>query len=490
MLAILTATVAPARPGPEVTTDGGTVRGSRTGQVESYRGIPYAQAPVGALRWHPPLPARPWSGVRDATASGSPCAQTILPTGSAEDCLYLDVTTPRGTGRPVLVWLHGGGNTMGSGADIDPARLAARGVVVVTINYRLGVFGFFGHPGLAGSGTFGLQDQQAALRWVRANAAAFGGDPRVVTLAGQSAGAVDVCGQLTSPGAAGLFHRVIMQSGSCRTGQPTYGADGEVRVGVGGFWAPVADRERSGAAVAAELGCGDVDCLRGRSTEELLRHEAGFGPAYGTPTLPENPVTAVAAGRVHRVPVLSGNTRDEARLTTMYAELPLGRTLTAQEYAEALRVAFGADRAAAVLREYPAGADAGAALSALDTDRVFACPQLRTGRDLARFTPVHAYEFADPDAPTSSMYFGQRPAGASHGSELAYVFDLRVGPYAGLTPTSLTPRQRALSDTMIDNWAGFVRTGTVPWRSVRSYAPDRIGSVDGWTAHRCSFWSD
>jgi para-nitrobenzyl esterase len=229
MLALLVPPARPADAAPIVMTGSGPVRGVRGPAVDSYQGIPYAQPPTGDLRWRAPRPVRPWTTAIDATTPGPACAQnepgkpagTTLP-GSGEDCLYLNVTTPRGQRRPVIVWIHGGGNTAGTGSEYDATRMATRGdVVVVTINYRLGVFGFFGYPGLSGSGAFGLQDQQAALRWVRANAAAFGGDPGNVTVAGESAGGVDICAQLTAPGSAGLFARAILQSGSCRNRIPT-----------------------------------------------------------------------------------------------------------------------------------------------------------------------------------------------------------------------------------------------------------------------------
>jgi para-nitrobenzyl esterase len=509
VLVLLASSAAGASPGsgPIVMTHSGPVRGERAPTVDSFEGIPYAHPPTEEGRWRPPQPVNSWRAPRDATKPGPACAQndpgkpagTLLP-GSSEDCLYLNVTSPRHQRRPVIVWIHGGGNTSGSGSEYDATRMATRGdVVVVTINYRLGVFGFFGYPGLTGSGTFGLQDQQAALRWVHANVAAFGGDPADVTIAGQSAGGVDICAQLTAPGSAGLFTRAILQSGSCRTKVPTY-ADltGHVQVSTGGFFAPVKARETAGQSVARQLGCAGTEalrCLRHTHPDpaDLLKYEAaGFGPAFGTGTLPENPVTALAAGRVHPVPVLSGNTRDEARLTTMLVELLAG-PFTAQSYDSVLRTTFGAGVAGAIERTYPAGADAGLAFATMDTDRVFACPQLETGHQLARVSRTYGYEFADPDAPTYSMYFSPRPPGASHAAELAYLFDLRGGaPYRGTTHAELTAPQQALANSMIDIWTDFARTGRVPWPTqpaVQSLAPRRIGPVDGWAEHHCALWA-
>ncbi|NVI88625.1 carboxylesterase family protein [Actinomadura sp. BRA 177] len=217
--------VAQARPSHApavVRTDLGPVRGQAHPGYRIFQGIPYAAPPTGNLRWRPPQPARPWHGMYDATSPRSQCAQLAPPYGGettyGEDCLYLNVTTPARARRlPVMVWVHGGSNTTGSGSAYNAAKLAVDGdVVVVTINYRLGPLGWLAHPGLETgadrryqAGNYGLLDQQAALRWVQRNARTFGGDPRNVTLFGESAGAADSCANLVSPSAAGLFHKVI-----------------------------------------------------------------------------------------------------------------------------------------------------------------------------------------------------------------------------------------------------------------------------------------
>ncbi|ADB33390.1 Carboxylesterase [Kribbella flavida DSM 17836] len=511
-------TAAAATP-PVTLTTGGLVRGTTGRGVDRYSGIPYAAPPLGALRWRAPAPAKSWFGVRDTTRPAAPCLQVANGkqlAGSAEDCLYLNVIRPHRpaklgpkTLRPVMVWLHGGGNATGDGAEYDPARMADHGdVVVVTLNYRLGLFGFFGHPGLAHSGTFGLLDQQAALRWVQRNALFFGGDPGNVTLFGESAGGVDVCANLVSPAARGLFHRAILQSGSCHLGVPTTAAGGGpvYTMRDGAPFAPVAEVRTEGATLAARIAAGScakaarrLDCLRKLPAADLLSVSSGFGLASGTAALPLDGREALRTGRFNRVPVLSGNTSDEARFTTMFVEYLTGREIDAAGYRALLRQTFGAD-AAAVEKVYPAAPDPALAFAAMDTDRIFACPQQETTRALSRFTRTYAYEFADRTAPTYNLWLTDLPPGASHAAELAYLFDLRSGaPYSGLTPVTLTPAQRRLGDRMIDYWTGFARSGrpdgvdwppyTVRTPYVRALSTDGDGRIDAAAAHRCAFWT-
>lgn len=206
----------------------GFLRGETDGKSDRFLGIPYADPPIGNRRWKAPVRARPLYTIRDATKFAGKCPQAAPgggPMSGSEDCLYLNIYRPAaarfGSLIPVLVFIHGGSNLDGAGSDLDPSAMVARGIIVVTFNYRLGVFGFLSHPSLdvetgeSSSGNFGLMDQQAAIQWVRRNILAFGGDPQAITVGGESAGGIDLCAQLTSPAADGLFHRVILQSAYC-----------------------------------------------------------------------------------------------------------------------------------------------------------------------------------------------------------------------------------------------------------------------------------
>jgi para-nitrobenzyl esterase len=468
-------------------TDSGPIRGTVSAGYRTFQGVPFAAPPVGDLRWRSPQPVKPWTQVRDATAPTGSCAQTngAGHYSTTEDCLYLNVTTParRGQRKPVMVWLHGGGNSYLTAAEFDAHRLAVGAdVVVVTTNYRLGVFGFLDHPGLPDSGAYGLADQQAALRWVQRNAAAFGGDPGNVTLFGESGGALDVCGQLTSPGSAGLFQRAIMQSGSCSTKWPDNGvvhgrpADGA--------WIAKPAAEAKGVALATAHGCTDVACLRGISATDLVAVDTGPTPVpYGNRTLPVNPAQALANGWFHRMPVISGNTRDESRITA--SSVP--NLSTEDEYFALLKQSFGTTD---IAKEYPAGNSPRLAWASVLTDSVWACNQLKDDRAMAHRVPVYPYTFADRNAPTGYFQFpADLPGGAFHSSELAYFFD--VPGFVGL----LNPRQQKLADQMISYWGRFARTGNpngpgLPrWSGAQFLAPDDIHQVDLAAQHNCAYWA-
>lgn len=486
---------AEAAEGPTVTTRYGQLRGKAGTTAHAYLGIPYAAPPVGSLRWKPPSPPARWSGVRDATTPGNPCMQqpSSTPWGNlagpgtpSEDCLYLNVHTPAQRSplkRPVMVWIHGGGFTVGSGTFYDGGTLAAEGdVVTVHLNYRLGAFGYFAHPGLAEesphglSGNYGLLDQQAALRWVRDNIAAFGGDPGNVTVFGESAGGGSVCQHLVSPAATGLFDRAIAQSGC-------------------GFPLPAQEsQQNNGKAWADSLGCADVACLRARPAGDLLtasaRPTARWVPNVDGVVIPAQVTDALASGRFHRVPVLQGTTADEGRLTVATTYDLAGRRLTAEGYPAAVRALYGA-RTDEILSRYPLSGHGSPAeaLGAILTDSQFACLQSRTAALMAEHTRSYQYEFADRHSMDYLNLPLSFPIGAPHGSEIRYVF-------GGVTGT---PAQSALADTMLGYWTNFARTGLPyavnaprwsPYPRVQTLAPEAIAPTLTFPQdHRCDLWN-
>ncbi|MEV7196040.1 carboxylesterase family protein [Streptomyces sp. NPDC093510] len=499
-----------ASDGALVRTAAGWLRGDVTGEGRQFLGIPYAQQPVGGLRWKEPRPAKPWTGVRGATTFGNRCVQNASwdpgyeNPSHTEDCLDLNVYTPKGQSakqRPVMVWLHGGGLTAGAGEDIVPDTFARRtGTVVVTVNYRLGAMGFLAGEGLDGeasdgvSGNYGLLDQQAALRWVRAEIGRFGGDPRRVTIAGESAGGRSVCTLLASPTARGLYRAGIVESGA-------YGdCAGRER----------ARAARDGAAFAKKAGCPDPRtapaCLRAKPAEEILAAQAGFdwGPVVGGAFLPVQPEEAYEKGSAARVPVLNGANSDEGNLFAFARFDGQGRPLTAEQYPDALTDAYGPELGGRVLQAYPLAEHASPthAYGAAVGDRMFACTALRMNTALARRGPVYAYEFADR---TSPPFASLRELdtdfdfGATHVNEVQYLFK-----HFGLA-SPLDAEQRALARQMVQYWGSFIRTG-VPRADGGPAVPDqrtrpgqvlslRTASAGGTTIsttvhdeHRCGLW--
>ncbi|MFE3450408.1 carboxylesterase/lipase family protein [Nonomuraea sp. NPDC059194] len=479
-----------------VTTDTGAVRGLVTDRHRLFQGIPYATAG----RWESPGPAPSWTGVKDATRPGPMCPQVgsvYAPISSTnEDCLVLNVTTPREPGgkHPVMVWIHGDG-AVGAGHFSDARKLASRGVVVVTINYRLGVFSGFGYPGLKNSGTYGLQDQQEALRWVRRNAAAFGGDPSNVTAFGVSFGALAIGGHLISPGARGLFHRVAMQSGETMMDMPAGSMIPGLPAAPTFAWRAAKDAEAVGKVYAEQLGCRDLACLRALPVKKILDVPQIMNAfqmyAYGNDVLPELPSQAIRKGRFHRVPVLAGATRDEHRIFVGMTYDVAGKPVTAEQYGKLVKEAFG-DDARRVMRGYPLSsyASPSQAWAAVMTDRLWARGTHEQNTLLARRTPVYGYEFADREAPMFLPLEADFDWGAFHAGDLPYLFPEKKA--------LLSPAQRKLSDQMVGYWTNFARTGSpngpgLPtWRRLahgtQSLAPGAIRPIDYAAAHRLSFW--
>ena len=489
----------------------GLLHGVAGPTVMRFLGIPYAARPTGKLRFAAPEPVESWRGVREATSLKSPCAQG---NNANEDCLYLNVTVPRmpGQSKPVMVWLHGGGLSGGTGGTYGPERIVTEGdVIVVTVDFRVNVFGFFAYPHVPGSGTFGLQDQQAALLWVRQTIGAFGGDPRNITLFGQSGGGVSTCAQLTSPGARNLFAQAIMQSGGCGTSWPLNGTS--LGQPAGSFFEPLDTMEGKGEKMAEKLGCNAGEpkavmaCLRNLPAAAILTQAGSFwSAAYQTDILPLRPADALARGQFARLPVLAGFTRDESRAVASGMQLT-GHPITDDNYAKLLMDAFGA-RTQAVMDRYPRSQYESAALawSAIYTDRMFACPQLADIRSIAKRAPVFAYEFADPQGIGLIPFLPGFPPGASHTSELPLLFDMTDGPIDIATGKKipLSNEKKPLARQMIQYWTRFARTGDpngapLPdWPRFHSRSPEServqvlapavISRAPAAIEHQCSFW--
>jgi para-nitrobenzyl esterase len=484
-----------------VATTDGSLRGQAAGTMDEFLGIPYAAPPVGPLRWRAPQPAAHWSGVRAATQFGPHCPQYASPFGQAsmsENCLFLNVYTPRspsGTSRalPVIVWIHGGDLTAGESDDYDPAGLVSDGAIVVTINYRLGALGFLAHPALATStggpsGNYGLMDQQAALRWVQANIRAFGGNPRNVTISGESAGGLSVLSQLVSPAARGLFARVIVESGSYDPVQPS-----------------LATAEASGEQFAAKAGCASqtAACLRSLPVSTILNDQGIVGPDIDGTVLRQSIAAALASGDFSHVPVINGTNHDEWRLFIALFK-PLTGPITAANYQGLIAATAGVSsaEAAVVAAHYPLKSFANGyeALGAVGTDAIFACPALTMDEVLSRFTPTFAYEFNDENAPQRFLSpISGFSYGAAHGSEIQYLFQLNVTAFPGF----LTPGQQQLAASMRRYWTSFARQGSASSPGEPAWPPFRNGSQqimslippapraeNGFAAeHRCTFWA-
>ncbi len=495
----------PAHDASMVMTDEGPVQGVAAGNHREFLGIPYAAPPIGALRWQAPVSHTAWTTPLDATSFRASCAQVSFVPGlanhSSEDCLYLNIYTPNPTRGhlPVMVWIHGGTFLVGSGEDADGSVLAVKGkVVVVTINYRLGPFGFLAHKSLDAenphhvSGNYGLLDQQAALKWVRRNIAAFGGDPTRVTIFGESAGGISVCLQLTAPGAEGLFQRAINESGPCQM----------VR--------PIARAQAQGDKLAAALSCGNASdvaaCMRAKPTRQVLdalpaSPVGGNGvlwfPVVDGSVLPQSADQAFRSGKFSRVPVVNGSNHDEGTLFVAF-----GKPVTADQYTALIQNHFGNNAARVMeeysLRAYPTPSEAWAAVF---TDSFFSCPIRRTTRMLAPQVSVYAYEFNDPKAPNTMVPNPHLDLRAYHSSEIQYVFQTRFPSNPKPGPAPLSPRQLKLSDRMMNYWTRFAASGRpdgagpkwAPYQGaqdqVLSFAPGKIGYQSDFAKdHHCAFW--
>jgi len=449
----------------------GQLRGSADGSVAVFRGIPYAAPPVGELRWRAPRPPAKWSGVRDATQFGPACPQSpdspvmmVGPVGaSSEDCLTLNVWKPadaKAGGRlPVMVWIHGGGFFTGSGSEkqFDGAPYAARGIVFVTINYRLGRLGFFAHPALNAEdpsgmrGNYGLMDILAALRWVKADIAAFGGDPGNVTVFGESAGGISVLALMASPLADGLFQKAIVESGAIpRPMAPTAAVEA-----LGMDFAKSHGIDGPGAAAALRaLTVETVAPSKPVSPDELGRIQAMAAPMIDGKLLTEDIFATFARRAQAKVPLLIGSNGLEA---VVWLFLPGGKMGTVPVMpADPVKVlgALGADKDR-VVADYAArfGGDVGKAVPAIATDMtVTAATDFIADQAATSGQPVFRYRFETVPTPLRGV-----TAGAPHGAEIPYVFGVldRLRNVGRQT----TDADRALSKTVIDYWTSFAKTG-------------------------------
>jgi len=439
---------------PAVTIRTGELRGSLTSNgVAVFKNIPFSQPPIGNLRWREPLAAKAWTGVRDATAYGPACVQSgNLGTSSSEDCLQLNVWTPKLSVRshaPVMVWIHGGGNFAGSGVEplFDGEAFARRGVVLVTINYRLGIFGFFAHPELTresphhASGNYGLLDQIMALHWVQDNIAKFGGDPANVTIFGESAGAADVNLLMATPLSKGLFERVIAESGPV-IAPPT-----------------LAEWEKKGEEFAAKLSItGDqpLTKLRALSSDTLLKAAGGglssVGPLLGLDidgwVLPESPMKVFATGKELHVELILGNNSQELQRPFFPMSGGLNQAIANQfgPLADRALTLYGLNGATAPQPD----PELGSAMAQWATDTQFRCGSVaeliwHTGAKSA----AYQYQFSLP-------VHGKEALGAPHGSEVQFVFGaLPVPPNKG----NFNETDQLASAQMQEYWTNFAKTG-------------------------------
>ena len=447
-----------------VKTASGKVAGkwSADHQVREFLGIPYAAPPVGPLRWQPPQPATKWHGARPATDFGARCMQPTFfkdmvfrDPGQSEDCLTLNVWTPAKDPHaklPVMVWIYGGGFV--SGASSEPRQdgehlAASKGVLIVSLNYRLGVFGFVALPALMqespvhAAGNYGLMDQRAALQWVQNNIARFGGDPKNVTIFGESAGSMSVSAQMASPQSQGLFTRAMGESGGVFV--------------AGGFATAEEQAQQDAAFMRKTFGTEDLAKLRAVSAADLLRAASQpglmrlFWPNIDGAFLPQSAPAIYAAGQQAHVPLLAGTNRDEGTAMVVYAP----QKVTLARWQAMAQQQFGAN-ADAFLHAYAASNDAQAVRAAEDYagDRFIAYStwawleaQVKTGGQ-----PVYRYRFdlGSPGDPNHSV-----ESGAFHSDDIEYVFgnlDSRAGAH-------WRPEDRQLSEAMQSYWTNFAKTG-------------------------------
>lgn len=475
-----------AAPSPVVETKTGPVQGTASSDgLDVFLGIPYAAPPVGDLRWRPPVAHARWTSTLQATTFGPNCAEIETlgvfagPVNHHENCLFINVFTPAIGGAkklPVIFWSYGGGEVDGESNDYNGSKLALQGpTVVVTFNYRLNLFGFLSHPALDHEGhlfaNYGLLDNQFALKWVRENIAAFGGDPDNVTIVGQSAGSRNTASEVLSPLAAGLFAHAIYESGA----QPNL--------------VPLSIAEAKGVAFAQAAGCAAgsdaavAHCLRALPAAKILALAGSPSAASAYVTgltldgtiLPEYAIPAYAQGKFNHVPILDGDVENEGNFSLAideYFETPQA-PLTETQFIQYVTAtysgnagpggsppAYPKNTVARVLAQYPASDYPSPQLqwAAAATDASYACPTHHVNTLLARQVPLYTYEFHDETAPD---YFPKLPGFvplAYHTSDIQFYWPFYHGGPNGI-PQSLDPRQQKLSDQLVTTWTNFAYSG-------------------------------
>jgi para-nitrobenzyl esterase len=527
--------------GHMVTTPGGTFpaetyQGLDGNGITTFLGIRYAAAPTGVLRFAPPTAPAAVSGTINATSFGSPCPQTPSPFGIAsanEDCLFLDVYVPGssvspGNNLPVMVFFHPS-LVYGLGGLYDPTNMAIDGsVIIVTVNYRLGILGYLADAALGAesergiSGNYGFRDQLFALRWVEHNIGAFGGNAHNVTIFGESAGGVSVCAAVVSPFGTGLFQRAISESAPCISPLLT-----------------LARAEALGATIVSALGCTEVaaaatvDCLRHLSVDEILaeqskvlssisftkpilgerfRRPEPFLPIIDGVLIPQQPTVALVSGNYNQVPVIEGTNHDEGRLfVALEFDLnPAVGPLTAAEYPAAIEsivsgLVTGGTGVQTIVQEivneYPLSnfAVPGEALAAVITDGFYSCMANISNERFSLSVPTFGYEFNDENAPMLFYPPVSFPYGATHSTELSFIFSVAPLP---LAPPPLSGSEQILARTMKSYWTTFAKNGNpnksgapywarfqVPAKKVQSLIPPTPKiELDFATKHNCGFW--
>jgi para-nitrobenzyl esterase len=437
---------------------GGQLRGVVKEGIASFKGIPFAAPPVGALRWKTPQPVQPWTGVKNADSFAPAPIQPELyakllgATSVSEDCLYLNVWTPAKRSDeklPVMVWIHGGALVAGATGDptIDGTKLARKGVVLVTVAYRLGPFGFLAHPLLSaesgkGSGNYGIQDQIAGLRWVKENIAQFGGDPLCVTIFGESAGAISVSILVVAPPAKGLFHRAIAQSGVSMAAfrQTDEGASATLPVRT------LKAAEALGDKLLAKLSAKDIEAARAASADAVQKAADGWSPmaVEDGEIIIGDPYELYQAGRFHDTPVLAGFNSDDGGFISLFYG-----GVKADVFEKNVRSGLG-PAGDAVLAQYPHATDAQADQSTRDMvrDLAFGWPTWAWAGLQTKMGKNKAYVYYMDHLPSSPV------SGVAHGAEVPYVFG-NLGGY--LKPSA--PEDFAVSDKIGAYWVHFAKSG-------------------------------